>query len=210
MSAHYFIAPSSFPTLRWSQAFPGAHFVHAADVPAAMQSGDVVWVCDTVPDWQGLVKRLRHNNPDCPVVVLTTLPGQDLALSALELGARGVCHALAVPVVLREVAAVVSHGGLWVGAELVQRMLAAVGGRLGVTDQVDEEVLASLSEREAAVARLVVAGQSNKEVAQKLGITERTVKAHLSSIFAKLGVRDRMQLMLHCRPKSVLAQPATA
>lgn len=208
MSAHFFIAPSSFSTDRWGQAFPDAHFVRTGEVPASLRAGDVVWVCDLLPDWQTLVQGLRQQYPDCPVVVLTTQPGQALALSALELGARGVCHALAVPSVLGEVAAVVSHGGLWVGPELVERMLAAVGGRLGATDSLEESVLASLSEREAAVARLVVAGQSNKAVAQQLGITERTVKAHLSSIFSKLGVRDRVQLMLRCRPRSVPVQSA--
>ncbi len=209
MSAHYFFAPSSFPTLRWGQAFPDACFLHTAEVPANMQAGDIAWVCDNLTEWQVLVARLRVDKPDCPVVVLTTVPSQAFALAALELGARGVCHALAVPGVLTEVAAVVSHGGLWVGPELVQRMLAAVNGRLGATDEINGDVLSELSDREAAVARLVVAGHSNKEVAQRLVITERTVKAHLSSIFNKLGVRDRLQLMLRCRPTSVQSPPAT-
>lgn len=208
MTAHYFIAPPSFPTLRWGQAFPDARFIHETTLPTTLQSGNVVWVCDTLPDWQSLVRQARQHKPDCPAVVLTTLPGQEQALAALELGARGVCHALAVPALLREVAAVVTHGGLWVGADLVQRMLTAVGRRLDAADEVDEKALSGLSEREAAVTRLVIAGKSNKEVAQRLGITERTVKAHLSSVFGKLGVRDRVQLMLHCRPKPVPSLPS--
>jgi DNA-binding NarL/FixJ family response regulator len=61
-----------------------------------------------------------------------------------------------------------------------------------MADELPEE----LSGREAEVAREVVAGRSNKEIARVLGITERTVKAHLGAIFAKLGVRDRLQLAL--------------
>ena len=55
---------------------------------------------------------------------------------------------------------------------------------------------AALSDRETQVARLVSAGASNKEIAENLLITERTVKAHLSAVFEKLGVRDRLQLSL--------------
>ncbi|MBL8432557.1 MAG: helix-turn-helix transcriptional regulator, partial [Dechloromonas sp.] len=53
-----------------------------------------------------------------------------------------------------------------------------------------------LSGRETQVARLVASGASNKEIADQLAITERTVKAHLTVIFEKLGVRDRLQLSL--------------
>lgn len=55
---------------------------------------------------------------------------------------------------------------------------------------------ALLSERELQAAKLVAGGASNKEIADQLAITERTVKAHLSAIFEKLGVRDRLQLSL--------------
>ena len=53
-----------------------------------------------------------------------------------------------------------------------------------------------LSEREVQVARMVAAGASNKEIASRLAITERTVKAHLAASFEKLAVRDRLQLAL--------------
>jgi DNA-binding NarL/FixJ family response regulator len=56
--------------------------------------------------------------------------------------------------------------------------------------------LSLLTSREKAVAELVAAGKSNKEVARDLDITERTVKAHLSAAFEKLQVRDRLQLVL--------------
>ena len=72
--------------------------------------------------------------------------------------------------------------------ELVQRNPGADGG--AVCD------LSALSEREAQVARAVAQGRSNKEVAEQLFISERTVKAHLGAIFDKLGVRDRVQLVL--------------
>jgi DNA-binding NarL/FixJ family response regulator len=53
-----------------------------------------------------------------------------------------------------------------------------------------------LSDRERQVAQLVASGSSNREVAEQLSISERTAKAHLTSIFEKLGLRDRLQLSL--------------
>jgi DNA-binding NarL/FixJ family response regulator len=57
------------------------------------------------------------------------------------------------------------------------------------------------------VADEVVQGRTNKEIAVTLGITERTVKAHLGAIFAKLGVRDRLQLALRLRSRAPAGRP---
>ncbi len=65
--------------------------------------------------------------------------------------------------------------------------------------QRDEVDLSILTEREKEVTQAVITGASNKEIARQLDITERTVKAHLSAIFQKLDVRDRMHLMLVVR-----------
>jgi DNA-binding NarL/FixJ family response regulator len=132
------------------------------------------------------------------VVVLSSVPEQVEGLRALNAGARGYCHLLAAPVLLQEVAQVVSLGGLWVGPDLVQRLMAATRELLqrspdAVRPAVD---LSVLSERELQVARAVAEGQSNREVAEQLHITERTVKAHLGAVFEKLGLRDRVQLVL--------------
>ena len=65
-----------------------------------------------------------------------------------------------------------------------------------VSDIQDGSGMRILSDREAQVAKFVAQGANNREIAQALQISERTVKAHLSAIFEKLGVRDRLQLSL--------------
>jgi len=95
--------------------------------------------------------------------------------------------------VFRDVELVARHGGLWVGPELMARVVGAAGRALAPLAKAQQPLL---SGREAEVAREVVKGLSNKEIAAKLGITERTVKAHMGAIFEKLGVRDRLQLVL--------------
>ena len=91
---------------------------------------------------------------------------------------------------------------MWLPAEVVNAVVRVLSttldGPQNVTRAVDA-LLGSLTERERAVAEAVAAGLSNKEVARRLDITERTVKAHLSAAFRKLGVRDRMQLVVRLR-----------
>jgi DNA-binding NarL/FixJ family response regulator len=99
--------------------------------------------------------------------------------------------------VLRQVALVVANGGLWVGQNLLRRVMGSTARIMeGRPQAKSDDWSAQLSEREAQVARLVASASSNKEIARQLSISERTVKAHLTSIFEKLGLRDRLQLSL--------------
>jgi DNA-binding NarL/FixJ family response regulator len=133
------------------------------------------------------------------VVLLADEPDESVVEEALALGASGCCNTNAAPEVLRQVALVVENGGLWVGQSLLLRLVGGASRALATKSErpprVDWAML--LSEREVQVARLVAGGASNREVAEQLSITERTVKAHMSAIFEKLGLRDRLQLSLH-------------
>ena len=122
-------------------------------------------------------------------------PRREERFLALNCGAMGYCHLLAVPEQLTEIATVVEHGGLWVGPDLMQRVLR-LAVRVTPAQPEVEYSLNELTSRELMVAREVGRGASNREIAESLDITERTVKAHLSAIFEKLDVRDRVQLAL--------------
>jgi len=163
-----------------------------------VRAGDTAWLPVTHPEWHAVLQRLRRTQDAAAAVVLSPVPNDAEGLRALDAGARGYAHLLAVPAVLREVEQVVRHGGLWVGPELMQRLLNATRRALEQGPPVARPVvdLSLLSEREAQIARAVAAGKSNREVAEQFFISERTVKAHLSSVFEKLGVRDRLQLAL--------------
>lgn len=196
MSQHIFIASSGTAPARWREAFPGSGAWSADTVDLPGLPGDcVLWACAPEADLPGLVARLQGSRPDLPVVALDLRPTQAVAARVFEAGARGYCHALATAPMLAQVAIVVSHGGLWVGPELMSRMVGATHRILSGAPRT-ASALESLTARERAVAEEVVRGATNKEVARNLGITERTVKAHLSTAFAKLGVRDRLQLVL--------------
>lgn len=197
MKRHIFLTrrPAALPT--WTKAFPRAEFaLYPQPGDTLAQPGSaIIWlhVCGENPDPATLVRTARLAAPQCPVVVLSNVPGEDEGLAVLEAGAVGYTGALAVAEMLLQVHAVVENGGLWVGPELMQRLLKAMTTR---TSQSNHHSLNKLSPRERDVALAIVNGASNKEAAEQLNITERTVKAHLTAIFERLKVRDRLQLTL--------------
>lgn len=194
MSQNIFLCSGTVrPSARWLDAFPEGICHEQAGLVAAARPGDVVWVEAAQGDWLDRLGALVKLLPGCHLVVVSMTPDSAEALAALDRGARGYCHALAVPSMFRDVELVVRHGGLWVGPELMARVVGAAGRALAPQAAAQQPLL---SEREAEVAREVVNGLSNKEIAARLGITERTVKAHMGAIFEKLGVRDRLQLVL--------------
>jgi len=127
------------------------------------------------------------------VVVASARPHDEQGTKALASGAVGYCHTYAPAEALAQVLTVVGAGEIWMGRSLVQRLLRLVESRAGSQEVWHNDVL---TERENVVARQAAVGDSNQEIATTLGITERTVKAHLSAVFEKLGVSDRLQLAL--------------
>lgn len=205
MSQNIFLCSDTVrPSTRWLDAFPEGDCQERSALCAATRPGDVVWLDTAYGDWLDTLATLVKALRGCHVVVLSMTPESPEAVAALDRGARAYCHALSVPSVFRDVELVVRHGGLWVGPELMARVVGAAGRALAPHAGAEPPLL---SAREAEVAREVVNGLSNKEIAAKLGITERTVKAHLGSIFEKLGVRDRLQLMLRMSRPSLVSSP---
>lgn len=141
-------------------------------------------------------KRLAALCKERRVILADPAPAQSRGLAALQAGCAGYCHAYTEPSLLRQVIAVVHSGEVWVGKELLGRLLGALNDRLPATTETWRE---ALTERERDVAQLAASGLANKEIADQLDITVRTVKAHLTNAFAKLGVRDRVQLTLRLR-----------
>ncbi|KAB2314647.1 response regulator transcription factor [Betaproteobacteria bacterium SCN2] len=212
MKQHIFLTrrPEILPT--WNTAFPGAslHTYPAAGTHLASAGEALVWlhVAGDKPDPGLLVQEVALAAPGCPIIVLSNVPSDEEGLAVLEAGAVGYTNALAVPEVLHQVAAVVEHGGLWVGPALLQRLIAGMATR---SAQINNSHLDKLSAREREVALAVAGGASNKEVARRLEISERTVKAHLTAAFERLGVRDRLQLslLINGTPQSSQIPPKT-
>ena len=198
MSRHVFLTTRPHPIPRWLEAFPDARVVDdlsAANDSASLSQASVIWLHATndKPEIGNWVEKIKAAAGATPIVVLTNVPEDEQGLTVLAAGATGYCSALTLPDVLRQVATVVQQGGLWVGQQLMRRFMQALASRKSPES---DSALDRLSQRERQVAIAVARGSSNKEIARVLGITERTVKAHLTASFEKLGVRDRIQLAL--------------
>lgn len=208
---HIFLSSATAPVpARWREAFPDGLVLGAAAVQAHLrmppQAPCLVWLSNADTQWPAYLRQILELRAEVPVLLLSGAPEPMEGLAAFNQGARGYTHAYAIPALLQEVGLVVEHGGLWVGPELLQRLVgssAAALARLPVASAAASSpatdagnAWALLSAREVQVARAVSAGHSNKEVANLMFISERTVKAHLGAVFEKLGVRDRLQLVL--------------
>lgn len=197
MIKHIFITSLQQPVEAWLKAFP--KLVASKEVVSADLAGaSVVWVhaqLEHGQQWRSQVQQVLSLLPAAKVIVLSNNPEQPEAMQALELGVVGYLHAYAHQQVLKEVYSVVSHGGVWLGRELLKHLITMTT-RGAHQANIQDDILEGLTKREREVALEAAKGDSNKEIARTLSISERTVKAHLTSVFDTLKVRDRLHLAL--------------
>ncbi len=143
------------------------------------------------------VAHLRNLSPATSIVILCHPITEQVELDLFKVGIRGCCPHDIDPQVLKRVVVAVQLGELWIRRSLMSRLLAELSVKFGCAEPSKRAVagrLASLTAREQEIAALVGSGGSNKQIARHLDISERTVKAHLTEIFRKLGVADRLKL----------------
>jgi DNA-binding NarL/FixJ family response regulator len=141
-------------------------------------------------DCGGVIARLRHKASGARTLVLVAQASDETELAFLRSGAAGVVEKeLGFPGLVAAVRTVAA-GELWARRRVIARAI-----ELMQQAERDSLRVTPLSKREREVVGAVQRGLRNSEVAEALGITERTVKRHLSNIFAKTGVSDRAELI---------------
>lgn len=190
------VVPAGQVRQRWVEAFPDGAMAAGLD-EAGTGGWSSVWLDLSAirPQRRGAFVSAVAAAADCPVIAMVGVPADAEASALLQAGARGYCHIEAAGRQLEEIALVVEHGGFWMPPALANRILSL---SLAVAPAVPGASLPleTLTERERMVAGEVARGASNREIAESLDISERTVKAHLTTVFDKLDVRDRVQLAL--------------
>ncbi len=159
----------------------------------------VFWVHANANDrtWlQNTLAQIKQKFQVSKIIVLANTPSQADALAAMKQGVSGYCHAYSDAKVLKEVKTVVMHGGVWLGNDLLQGLIEATKPIVHNASPAVDHALKLLTSREKQTALEAAKGLSNKEIARVLDITERTVKAHISKVYEKLGIKDRLQLAL--------------
>ncbi|MGI9015594.1 MAG: response regulator [Euzebya sp.] len=151
---------------------------------------DVVLMDLAMPVMDGIqaTTAIRAATPATRVVVLTSMGAREQITQALDAGADGYLFKHAEPEEIARAIRTAVQGGAVLDPKAARAML---DHRSGATPQSHP-----LSQRETEVLRLVAQGLANKQIARRLGIAERTVKAHLTNVFARLGVSDRTQAAL--------------
>ncbi len=151
---------------------------------------DIVLMDLRMPNMDGLtaIEKLRVGQPAIAVVILTTFNEDELMLRGLQAGARGYLLKDTDRSTLFDTIRAAARGETLLKPEIMARVLAqknvsTTGAKLNEPT--------NLTERELEVLEAVARGERSKEVASHLGISERTVKAHLASIYNKLGVDSR-------------------
>jgi DNA-binding NarL/FixJ family response regulator len=147
-----------------------------------------------VRDFAALVHDMRHQYPDTQIVVLSGFASEEIAVRAAEGGARGYVLKSTRLSAVGDALRAVASGGIWIDPELPRRIFDVFQRAAGVGSH--QNALADLTRREREVLASVAEGSSNHEIAQKLCISEQTVKTHLTRIFAKLSVRNRLAAAL--------------
>jgi len=128
------------------------------------------------------------------VILIAARDDEDWAVGALEAGTRGILSKSARPDELIKAVRVVHKGEIWVRRHVLAARLERLAGASGARRDVETLLEQRLSSRERDVCRQAATGLTNKELASRLAISESTVKAHLTRIFQKLGVRGRAEL----------------
>jgi DNA-binding NarL/FixJ family response regulator len=163
---------------------------------AAQHAPDVI-VFESQPDtdlWLDAIgPLLTAAGPQARVLVLTNLTGPDLHRQAIRHGARGIVDLDHPPETLFRAIELVHEGDVWIERKLVAELVTSVVTGSAPTAQARID---SLTPREREVVRLVSEGLKNKQIAERLTIADVTVRHHLTSIFAKLDVADRLSLVV--------------
>jgi two-component system, NarL family, response regulator DegU len=160
---------------------------------------DVLLLDIRMPQGSGLdaVPAVLRISPRTQVLVLTASDEKEEHVRAFRLGAKGVVLKDSARQTLMQAIHTVCAGQVWVDARMTGTLveeLAQLGPDSSAIVTRDEN---GLTEREREIVRLVATGQKNREVGATLSISERTVKTHLTNIFQKLGVRDRVALVMY-------------
>jgi len=160
---------------------------------------DVLLLDIRMPQGSGLdaVPAVVRISPNTTVIILTACDEMEEHVRAFKLGARGVVLKDSARQTLVQAIRSVCRGETWMDPRMRGVLVAelARSGSEGAELAIDRDD--GLTDRELEIVRLVAAGKKNKEVADLLAISERTVRTNLTSVFQKLGVRDRIGLVMY-------------
>ena len=168
---------------------------------------DVILMDIEMPGCNGLeaIQKIKRDLPHIVIVVLTVVDDDDTIFEAIKLGAQGYLLKDLEAYQLFDMLDGIQQGSAPLSGGIAAKILKEFKHAPSESDSV--AMVESLSNRELAVLELLVAGESNKEIAEALVISENTVKTHLSNILAKLHLNNRIQAAVYAVSQGLVKDP---
>ena len=168
---------------------------------------DVVLMDIRMPKMDGVMatKEVKERFPEVKIIILTTFDDDDFIFRALKYGASGYLLKGASTEELYQAIQIVYHGGAMINPNIASKVFQIFSqmAQSNYTISVSEEYVSALSLTEWRIIQQVGFGESNKEIAAKLFLSEGTIRNYLSTILSKLNLRDRTQLAIWSVQKGV-------
>ncbi len=152
-------------------------------------------------DGLSVLRNLQTRAPQCKVILFASSDNKEDFVEAMKLGCSGILLKETSPTLIEKSIKKVHGGEIWLDSNTTAAVIRhfAAPGDFPVTHTNGKPARerAQLSQREREIIVLIAQGYKNKEIAEKMFITEQTVKNHLHNVFDKLGVSDRLELALY-------------
>jgi DNA-binding NarL/FixJ family response regulator len=197
LAAHPLVLAQVERILNVSPQNSGARLSVVSGAQNAMPRASV-YVLDAASCANGAVVEVRHllaEDPEAQVLVLGDGFNDEQAFELLHAGAKGLLTHEKMQEQLPKALATISSGGLWVWRRMLTRFVQALGGSRPPRDVVVSGEV-RLSQRERQIASALCKNLTNKEIANELNISERTVKFHVSNLLSKFNVQRRSDLVM--------------
>lgn len=153
-----------------------------------------------------VLKSVRQSRPDIRSIVIGPEGDEELVLTSITAGARAYLGLSAGPEMVRQAIDVVTSGSIWAPRHLLSRLIDRLLGVSRVTNQVTNP---QLTPREQQVLELLLGAHSTREIASRLGIEQRTVKAYIGRLMRKTGSDNRIKLSMSALSRSMMPSEAS-
>jgi len=175
-----------------------ANGVEAVDLARRLQP-DVVLLDLVMPEMDGIqaTAKILASSPHSRVIILTSFGEEDKVIPAIRAGAQGYLLKDIAPNDLAQAVRMAFRGKVQLHPDVARKLMSAVAAREEPPASRAPAPLEELTERELEVLRLIAGGLNNREIAEKLVISEKTAKTHVSSILGKLHLEDRTQAAIY-------------